>query len=50
VLALRTAVKSDDIDIPAFERRSSMAFDPEELEEALQQLRIPTKPLNNRGR
>ena len=35
VLATKTTVQPDDIDVPAFERRSSMAFYPEELEEAL---------------
>jgi hypothetical protein len=48
VLATRTAEEPDDLDIPAFERRSSMAFDPDELEEKLQNLRIPMKPSRRR--
>lgn len=47
VLAIRTAMQPDDLDIPAFERRSSMAFDPEELEDELRKLRLPTKPSEN---
>lgn len=43
VLTIRTAVQPDDLDIPAFERRSSMVFDPEELEDKLRKLRLPTK-------
>jgi hypothetical protein len=39
VLAIRTAVQPDDLDIPAFEPRSSIAFDPDELEVALRKLR-----------
>lgn len=44
VLAIRTAVQPDDLDIPAFERRSSIAFDRVELEEELMKLSFPTKP------
>jgi hypothetical protein len=40
VLAIRTAVQFNDLDIPAFERRSSMAFDPEELETELKNIRL----------
>jgi hypothetical protein len=40
VLAVRTAAQPDDLDIPAFERRLSMAFDPEELETELKNIRL----------
>jgi len=50
VISIRTAVQPDDLDIPAFERRSSAAFSPEELEEELRRLRAPENPTHRRDR
>jgi len=48
VLTIRTAVQPDDLDIPAFKRRSSMAFGPGELEEELRRFREPIKSFGNK--
>jgi hypothetical protein len=50
VLAVRTAAQPDDLDIPAFERRSSKVFDPEELQEELRKLRQPTNTPRDKSR
>lgn len=48
VLSIGTMVQPDELDIPAFERRSSMVFDPGEIEEAIRQLRMPLKSSKTR--
>jgi hypothetical protein len=49
VLAVRTAAQPDDLDIPAFERRSSMAFDAEALTDALREIRTPMHPRRSKS-
>jgi hypothetical protein len=50
VIAIRSVVQPGDLDIPAFERRSSAAFDPEELEDELRCLRMPVTPSKKRDK
>lgn len=47
--SIKIMAPSDDLEIPAFERRSSMAFDPEAIEEELRRFRIPEEASNKKN-